>query len=184
MSPDEINEFSFDEVTYADSMSERTFRTRFTPELEKNRVDQISTSVVAWHPPGTHISRYRWQHREVWFHTNNPEQILVIAIRSPQSMSDDRPRFHIHRVDSNEPEWIRRVEHKLHDSDNWEGLDKITDAVPPHTRFVRLRLILPSVGAGAKFKLNLYARDRDFANKEINCDPLVGNDPPNQDQED
>ncbi|GAA4781498.1 hypothetical protein [Lysobacter hankyongensis] len=182
MSSREINEFSFDEIAYTDTNSERTFRTRFTSELEKNKVDHVSTSIVVWHPPGTHISRYRWQHREVWFHTNNQEQTLIIAIRSPQSMSDNRPRFHIHRVDSNEPEWIRHVDHRLHESADWKNLNKITDAVPAHTRFVRLRLNLPAVGEGAKFKLNLYARDRDFSNKEVNCDPLVGNDPPNEDE--
>lgn len=178
MSLDEINEFLFDEVEYVDSERGEASYSMFTPNREKKRIDHVKTGIVVWHPPGTHISRYKWQHREVWFHTGNPTQILDIEIHSPQSMSDDRPRFHIHRVDSNEPQWIRYVEHRLRDNQGWTGLDDITASVPAHTRFVRLHLILPATGPAAKFKLILYARDRDFQNKEINCDPVIGNDPP------
>lgn len=178
MSYDIINQFSFEDVQYGDFKDRILSSARFTDELTKKRCDYARTGLVVWHPPGTHIPRYRWEHREIWFYTNNETQVLDIAIQSPQSMSDNLPRFHLHSIDSNEPEWIRLVEHKQQASDKWMSVDEITDDVPPHTRFMRLHLRLPAWDIRTSFKLSVYARDRDFFNKAINCDPLVGNDPP------
>jgi hypothetical protein len=178
MKDNEINEFSFEEVQYGDFETRLVSGSRFTDSFAKKRCDYARTALVAWHPPGTHIPRYRWEHREIWFYTNNETQVLEIAIQSPQSMSDKRPRFHLHRVDSNESKWIRRVEHKQQATDHWNGLGEITENAPPHTRFMRLHLSLPASNIRTSFKLFVYAKDRDFINKSINCDPLVGNDPP------
>lgn len=180
MSDDDINEFSFEEVQYGDFESRIVSSSRFTDAFAKKRCDYASTGLVVWHPPGTHIPHYRWEHREIWFYTDNETQVLEIAIHSPQSMSDQRPRFHLHRADSNEPKWISLVRHKQEATDDWTDLSKITDEVPPHTRFMRIHMRLPTSGIRTSFKLFVYARDRDFFNKAVNCDPLVGNDPPKE----
>lgn len=178
MSLNSINDFSFENVQYGDFVSRTVFDSRFMPDSSRKRCDYARTGLMVSHSPGTHIPRYRWEHREIWFYTNNENQVLDIGIDSPQSMSDGEARFHLHRIDANESEWIRHVQHKLDANSDWISLDDIADHVPPHTRFIRLHLQLPAEKIRTSFKLFVYARDRDFRNKEINCDPLVGNDPP------
>jgi hypothetical protein len=178
MSLNVTNDFSFENVEYGNFETQSILDSRFMRDSSRKKCDYARTELMVSHPPGTHIPRYRWEHREIWFYTNNETQVLDVAINSPQSMSDGKPRFHLHRINSNESEWIRRVQHRLDANNSWIDLDDVTDDVPHHTRFIRLHLKLPSQDIRTSFKLFVYARDRDFRDKEINCDPLVGNDPP------
>lgn len=140
MSLNSINDFSFENVQYGDFVSVTVFDSRFMPDSSRKRCDYARTGLMVSHSPGTHIPRYRWEHREIWFYTNNENQVLDIGIDSPQSMSDGEARFHLHRIDANESEWIRHVQHKLDANSDWISLDDIADHVPPHTRFIRLHL--------------------------------------------
>jgi len=170
--------FSMNDLQYGDLKSRSIFESRFDDSGEARRCDHLKTRLHVATPPSSRIPRYRWEDRELWFYTEEEEQALDIEIVSRQMMSDQKPRFHLHRIAANDMKWISRVGHKQQINDDWVWLREIDDSVPKHTRFIQVRLALPHVDPPTRFKLSVFARDRDFFSREINCDPLVGNDPP------
>jgi hypothetical protein len=178
LSPESTFVFSSGNIAYR-NFAGSEFYPLIDEEGRINSTDYASTSVMVAHQPGTHIPVYRWEDREIWFYTNNDRQYLELEIVSPQQWQD-RPRFDLHRIHSNSLRWIRAVEHRFDSRENWRMLKSVEEKLPEHTRFVRLTLILPGHGHPTSFKFSIYARDRQF-DKPINCDPLVGNDPPRND---
>ena len=168
--------FSCEHVLFGSIRNSEFHNTRYDLSGTIRDIDTARTTLVVSHAPGTKIPDYRWEHREIWFCTNNDRQFLEIEIFSPQEWQE-RPRFHLEKIHSNSLRWIHAVEHKLVVTDQWAPLNSREDELPEHTRHLRLTLKLPGHDLPTSFKLSVYAKDREHR-RNINCDPLVGNEPP------
>ncbi len=168
--------FSLEDIEYGSAGEDRFFKPRFDDKGRRRASDYIRTTLLVSHNAGTKIPDYRWEDRQIWFNTDKDEQLLEIEIVSPQEWQE-RPRFHLHKLHANSLHRIRKVEHKQEHGNGWSPLNKKTDDFPKHTRFIRLTLTLPGQGPATSFKLSVYSKDLELQH-DINCDPLVGNDPP------
>ena len=170
--------FSLEDIKYGIAGEDRLLEPRFDEKGRRRVSDYIHTKLFVSHNAGTKIPDYRWEDRQIWFNTSNNEQFLEIEIISPQEWQE-KPRFHLHKLHANSLHRIREVKHRSERQNNWLSLGNKTDELPEHTRFIRLTLTLPGQGTATSFKLCVYSRDRELQH-DINCDPLVGNDPPAQ----
>jgi hypothetical protein len=168
--------FSCEDFEYGDSSRVDFFVSKSDSRGSIREIDRIRTRLTVAHPPNSQIHDYRWEDREIWFYTSHDNQYLEIEILSPQIWQEE-PRFHLHKIHSNSLDHVSAVEHRLHGNDRWTILSDKSAPVPEHTRFIRLTLNLPGHGPRRSFKLSVYSRDRERL-RDINCDPLVGNDPP------
>lgn len=169
--------FGMDNDRYYDSGGSRLLPDRADSGGRLLRTDAIKTRLRVLHYPGTAIPRYRWEKKSLWFHTASPQQRLEVEILSHQVFGDF-PRFHARKVESNDMQFIESIEHKIAETDPWRPLEDMDRDFPAHTRLIALNLRLPNQGAPVSFKVCVFARDREL-NRNINCDPQVGNSPPN-----
>lgn len=176
MFDEELFAFGMDNEQYFDGGT-RLLPDRADSEGRLMRVDTIKTRLRVLHHPGTAIPRYRWEKKAFWFYTASPQQRMEVEILSHQTFGEF-PRFHARRVESNDMQFIESVEYDIAGTGHWLPLEDLDRDFPPHTRVIRLNLRLPNQGPSTSFSLCVFARDRE-RNRNINCDPQVGNSPPN-----
>lgn len=125
-------------------------------------------------PPGKVVFDY--DEDDMRFKTNKTKQTLFVQIDSPETFgSPPRPRFHLHRIEYTRPDLVEGVEHSLssHASTQWSS-HVAGQAMPPHTKTLKLKLKI-----NGKDELYVKVIGLDLkTGEEVPCDPLVGNDPP------
>jgi hypothetical protein len=179
MFDEELFTFGMENDQYFDSNGARLLPDRADANGMLLRTDTIRTKLRVLHHPGTAIPRYRWEKKSFWFYTASAQQKLEVEIVSHQ-MFGAFPRFHAHRIGSNNMQYIESVEFDVAADGNWQPLQDVDQDFAPHTRLIRLNLRLPNQGPPVSFDLCVFARDRELS-RNINCDPQVGNSPPNFD---
>ncbi|MGN6151137.1 MAG: hypothetical protein ACTHOH_03895 [Lysobacteraceae bacterium] len=163
-----------DDVDFFGGEKDNVARKPRNPDGTRNPIARAKVKLTVSQDAGTQITHYAWEKRTILFHTNEERQVLEIEIDSPQIFGE-RPRFHLDLVDHNE-DYIRSVAHEVAPG-TMVTLGDPRDELPEHTSRIAITLSLPAHGPKTSFKLFVYARDRELR-RRINCDPIVGNDPP------
>lgn len=176
MFDEQLFTFVMDEERYFDGGGMRALPGRSDADGSMLRTDTIRTKLKVLHHPSTAIPGYRWEKKAFWFYTASSQQIFEVEIVSHQ-MFGEYPRFHASRIESNGMQYIESVDYDIVADNNWRRLQTTDQNFPPHTRRVRFNLRLPNQGVPVSFDLCVFARDREN-NRNINCDPQVGNAPP------
>ena len=139
--------------------------------------NQIVVTVALTHYTGTNIPSRVWSDKSIWFQTTNENQELRINLVSPQ-ITAEKPRFylsHLELIDAEANKFIKEITH-MH-----PGGAKTMAAqqhFSEHTYSIVMHLAFPGKKPRTSFEFKLWAKDREKNDRLINCDPLVGNDPP------
>jgi hypothetical protein len=119
---------------------------------------------------------YRFVESKAIFKTNNPQSLYIPLVCYDTSLGTESPRFQLDHVSSEAP--ILFVEHLQVDSTTGARWVK----APPFSIFpsdahqARITFTMPR-DANKRYKLNIGIYDAQ-EKKPVECDPLVGNDPP------
>ncbi|GAA4781502.1 hypothetical protein [Lysobacter hankyongensis] len=116
-------------------------------------------------------TKYDFLPFEIAFHTLNPQSLYLPLICYDDKIGTTSPRFHIYDLSSEAP--ILSVEHSS--NGKWNPLTRFS-VFPADTDRARVRFGMEQI-AGKRYKLNIGIWDT-VTNKRVDCDPLVGNDPP------
>lgn len=125
-------------------------------------------------PPGRIVFDY--DEDDMRFKTNKKKQTLFVEIDSPETIgTPPRPRFHLHRIEYTRPDLVEGVEHSLlgYASPSWSP-HTLGQPMPRHTRTLKLKL---KIDGEDELYVKVIAFDLK-SGEEVPCDPLVGNDPP------
>lgn len=112
---------------------------------------------------------YKWKETEIRYKAYSP-QTLQISLSAFNTTNDDTPRFKIHDIRSTAP--IVAV-HYLTPA-GWKKFNPYS-TFPEGTYQIRITTDMPR--NGEIHKVHLIVLDI-VSGREIDCDPLVGNDPP------
>jgi hypothetical protein len=112
---------------------------------------------------------YNWKETEIRYKAYSP-QTLHISLSAYTTTGADIPRFSIHDIRSTAP--IVAVHYLT--STGWQKFNPYT-TFPASTYQIRLTIDMPR--NRDTHKVHLIVLDN-VSGKEIDCDPLVGNDPP------
>ena len=148
--------------------------------LEKTP-DKIIALLRIEEDSSSNIVVFDYDEDDMTFKTRKTKQTLIVEIDSPETFGNPpRPRFHLHRIEYTRPDLVEGMEHSLHahTTQTWlpHDLDK---HMPTHTKTLKLKLKI-------KGKDSLYVKLIGWDLKtgaEVPCDPLVGNEPPKDGEE-
>lgn len=116
-------------------------------------------------------TRYEFSPFTIVFKTLNPQSLYIPLVCYRDRAGTTSPRFHLYDLSSHAP--ILSVEHST--SGSWQALGPFS-VFPENADLARIRFNMqPS--KGKLYKLNVGIWDTE-TNKRVDCDPMVGNDPP------
>lgn len=114
---------------------------------------------------------YEFRDFEIVFHTEDAQSLYLPLICYDDRVGTTSPRFHIYDLSSEAP--ILSVEHSS--DGKWNPLPQFS-VFPTNSDRARIRFGMEQI-RDKRYKLNIGIWDT-VANKRVDCDPLVGNDPP------
>ncbi len=117
-------------------------------------------------PGGT--TTYEWKETEIRYRADGP-QSLYIALAPFDDDDTGSPRFYIYNIKIDGPST------SVHYIDGTVWKPFKGGFFPPGTYMIRIKLNMPRNGNDDKVIVYVYDT---VAKEPINCDPLVGNDPP------
>ena len=152
----------------------------FKEWLDK-KPDKIVALLKIEENPSSKRIAFDYDEDDMTFKTKKTKQTLIVEIDSPETFgSPPRPRFHLHRIEYSRADLVEGVEHSLlsHTTPNWSSHTP-GQHMPPHTKTLKLKLKING-------KDSLYVKVIGWdlkTRKEVPCDPLVGNEPPKDGEE-
>jgi hypothetical protein len=140
----------------------------------ENNIDQAFTVLLVDYDdskyPGE--TKYEFVKSEIRFKTKNRQQLFIplVSYAEKTEAGKSSPRFHLYDISSE----ARVIRVKYLDGGNFEEL-KPFSVFPSDTNHIRIDFGM--LQDGKSYKLNVGIWDT-VEQKCVDCDPLVGNDPP------
>lgn len=170
-------DFSPSKIEYADLDSFQWFSQIGELRTPPDNIIRLTLTLI--HQSGSSRPVRDWSRSPIWFQTNEDQQFLIIDFFSPQE-NGGKPRFyldHLEFIDSEGAKFLPTISHSVHGGGTYSGLPA-SERFGKHTNSVVLNLAFPGRRPANSFRFKLWACDRELGDRLIDCDPLVGNNPP------
>lgn len=170
-------DFGPSRIEYADLASFQWFSETGGLRIPPDNIIRLTLTLI--HQSGSPRPVRDWSRSPIWFQTKQDKQFLIIDFFSPQE-NGGKPRFylnHLEFVDRNGAEFLPTISHSVHGGGTYSGRPA-SEPFRKHTNSVVLNLAFPGQDPPNSFRFKLWVRDRELSDRLVDCDPLVGNDPP------
>ena len=170
-------DFGLSKIEYADLSDFQWFSESGEFRTPPDNIIKVTLTLI--HQSGSPRPTRDWSKSPIWFRTNMNQQFLFIQFISPQ-VNGAKPRFylnHLEFVDQHGIPFLPTISHSVHGG----GTHSNRPADEPfseHANSLLLNLAFPGKDPPKSFRFKLWANDREINGRLVDCDPLVGNDPP------
>lgn len=170
-------DFGLSKIEYADLSDFQWFSDIGKLLTPPDNIIKVTLTLV--HQSGDTRPTRDWSKSPIWFRTNQNRQFLLIKFISPQ-LNGAKPRFflnHLEFVDQHGIPFLPTISHSVHGGEPPSNRPA-NEHFSEHTDSIVLNLAFPDKDPPRSFRFKLFANDRETNGRLVDCDPLVGNDPP------